>query len=374
MNKPLKILQVIHSTDCGGIETWLVNLLRYIDRHRYQMDFLVRTSEVGFYHEEITKLGSAIIPCLGHPNPWTFGRNFLRILKDHGPYHVVHCHAPFFSGFILRLAAKSGVKIRIAHSHSDDQSSATLHRRMFDFVMARWINQYATVGLAASAQAARYLFGSSWQSDPRWRTLYCGLDLSPFDDIEHSHQRIDFNIPNDSLVVGHVGRFYPPKNHLFFLKIAQELKARKSNVTFLLIGDGPLRSIIEDEAVKAGLGDQLILTGFRKDVNRLLPLIDVLLFPSLSEGLGLALIEAQACGIPCVFSNVVPLEADVISQLVHRVSLLDAPSHWADVVIKASSTKMDGFQALELIKDSPFNLQANIQYLTDIYDSHMLSS
>jgi len=315
--KALSVLHVVGGMNRGGVETWLMHVLRHIDRERFQMDFLVHTTQECAYDEEIRALGAKIIPCLHPRRPWIYARNFKRILREDGAYDVVHSHVHHYSGHVLRLAHQAGVPVRIAHSHNDTsalQAKARLLRRSYLALMKRWIARHATVGLAASRRAVADLFGRDWESDPRWRILYYGVDFTPFHaDVDPAAVRAELGIPMDAFVVGHVGRFAEQKNHALLVDIATEATKWEPRTPVLLVGDGPLRPDIERQVAQAGLAERVIFAGIRPDVPRImLGAMDLFLFPSLFEGLPLALVEAQAAGLPCVFSDVVSEEADVV--------------------------------------------------------------
>ncbi|MEH1966451.1 glycosyltransferase family 1 protein [Nostoc sp.] len=370
----IRVLHVVAGMNRGGIETWLMYILRHIDRDRFHMDFLVHTTQPCAYDQEIRTLGSKVISCPHPSRPWLYAHNFKRILRDYGSYDIVHSHVHHFSGYVLCLAKQAGVSVRIAHSHFDSSSieaKAGWKKRFYIDLMKRWIARYATTGLAVSSIAATDLFGLSWQTDPRWQTLYCGVDLKPFQAlVDPVAVRAEFGIPIDAFVIGHVGRFEQAKNHQFLLDIAAEIIKREPKMHLLLIGDGSLRTNIEQKIIQVGLKDRVILTGARSDVPRLiLGVMDVFLFPSLYEGLGLALIEAQAAGLTCVFSDVVPDEADVVKALARRMSLSEPASAWAEAILAASNTvpKIIQTQAFEIVDQSSFNIQKNIKKLEKIY-------
>ncbi len=174
--RSIRILHVVSGMNRGGIETWLMHILRHIDRDHFQIDFLVHTTQPCAYDNEIRALGSKIIPCLHPSQPWLYAHNFKRILREYGSYDIVHSHVHHFSGYVLRLAQQAGVPTRIAHSHNDTsslQAKAGLYRQLYLALMKRYIARYATAGLGASHKAVVALFGSVWETDPRWRTLYC---------------------------------------------------------------------------------------------------------------------------------------------------------------------------------------------------------
>jgi len=370
-----RILHVMAWMGRGGAETWLMNVLRHIDRKKFQMDFIVQTMEPGHYDSEIRSLGSRLIYLpVNKYRPWTIVKDFKQILKKYGPYDVIHSHVHHFSGFILRLAHHNGIKTRIAHCHNDNSTlrdGAGLSRRFYLALTEHWVKKYATIGLAASRPAASDLFGQAWETDPRWKIHHCGIDFVPFKAaIDREKVRSELDLPKDCFVVGHVGRFVVQKNHTFLVKIFHEIVKYEPEARLLLVSAGPLQQIIKRQIDEAGLSDRVIFAGLRSDVPRLmLGAMDVFLFPSLYEGLGLVLIEAQASGLPCVISDVIPEEADVVKPLVSRLSLSESPSVWAKEVLKMRDRM--GFvaqpEALARIEKSSFNISQSVKELESIY-------
>jgi glycosyltransferase involved in cell wall biosynthesis len=379
--KSIRILHVVHVMNRGGIETWLLDILRQIDRESFQMDFMVHTAQPGAYSEEFRTLGSRIIPCLDLSRPWLYAANFKQILREYGPFDVVHSHVHHFSGYVLRLAKQAGVTIRIAHSHTDTSqlpANKGLYRRFYLALMKWWIARYATTGLACSRQAAVDLFGSAWQSDSRWQLLYCGIDLNLFrDNIDSVAVRSELGIPADAFVIGHVGRFHEQKNHSFLLDIAAEVARREPRMCLLLVGDGSLRRNIEDKIAQMGLTNHVIFAGSRPDVQKLMQgAMDIFLLPSLYEGLPLVLLEAQAAGLSCVFSDVVTEEADVVKPLLRRVGLSQSASKWAEVLLtqRSAVSATNQSEALSVVESSPFNIKKSVkQYMNLIQENVGLS-
>jgi glycosyltransferase involved in cell wall biosynthesis len=374
----IRILHVVGGMNRGGIETWLMHILRHIDRDRFQMDFLVHTTEACAYDKEILSLGSQIIPCPKLSKPWWYALDFLRILREYGPYKIVHSHVHHFSGYVLRLAQQASVPIRIAHSHLDSsalEANRGWNRHLYLALMKSLIARYATIGLGCSQVANADLFGANWKTNPRWQLLYYGINLTPFlEAIDALKVRSEFNLPVDAFVIGHVGRFDVQKNHQFLLKIFAEVVRLAPQAYLLLVGEGVLQPKIKQQASEMGIADRVIFTGSRPDVPRLMRgAMDVFLFPSLCEGLGLVLIEAQAAGLPCIFSNVVPQEADIVKPLVKRLSLLQTSSDWARELLPwqdeiPRSTQTD---ALNLVKASPFNIETSLKQLQKIYQTQV---
>jgi len=329
----MRILHVLGTLDRGGVETWLLQVLRHIDRQKYQMDFLVHTTEKGAYDDEVRALGAQIIPCLRPSRPALYAKNFFSIIREYGPYDVVHSHVHHYSGYVLALAALCGVPVRIAHSHSDTRSvdsSAGLGRRMYLNAMKALMRIAGTCGLAVSTEAGKELFGTGRQA-LAWRLQALGIDFLPFEvEVDKRQMRSALGIPVNALVVGHVGRFSQPKNHAFLVEIAREVISRRETVVFLLVGDGELRLAIQDKVRRYSLDKNFIFTGPRSDVPLLMKgAMDVLLFPSLHEGFPLALLEAQAAGLKCLIADNISKEADILPTLVRRAALQQPANGWA---------------------------------------------
>jgi glycosyltransferase involved in cell wall biosynthesis len=373
--RTIHILHVVSGMVRGGAETWLMHVLRHIDRDRLRMDFLVHTTDPCAYDEEIRALGSQIIPCPLHRwNLWSYATNFKQILHEYGPYDVVHSHLHHFSGYILRLARQAGVPCRIAHSHNDtsaQKAKTGLYRSLYYNITKRWISQNATMGLGCSYQATTDLFGSAWKTDPRWQVFYCGIDPTPFQQsVDAAVVRAEFKIPEDAFVIGHVGKFDQQKNHQFLVDIAVECVQREPKMRLLLVGDGLLRPEIEAKVQKVGLVDHVIFAGVRPDVPQLMgSVMDVFLLPSLHEGLPLVLLEAQAAGLPCLFSDVITEEVKVVKPLMRQLSLSKSASIWAEAILAMQQVKSENNQAKAImqIQQSPFNIQAGCKELEKLY-------
>jgi glycosyltransferase involved in cell wall biosynthesis len=369
----IRVLHIVGGMNRGGIETWLMHVLRHIDRERFQMDFMVHTAEPCAYDDEIRALGSRILPCLPHTRPWNYARNFRRILAEYGPYDIVHSHVYHYSGYTLRLAKCAGVPVRIAHSHYSASAQnvwANPLRWIYLTTMKRWIHRFATVGLAASGKAAEALFGRQWQRSPFCRLLYYGIDLAPFRSRADPSIRAALKLCPDAFVIVHVGRFDEQKNHGFLLEIFRSVADADSRSRLVLIGDGHLRPAIEQRVAELGITERVVFAGLRADVPRvLLGAANVFVMPSLDEGLPLAGLEAQAAGLPCVFADSITPELDVVPQLVTRLRLSDSSSDWARVLLakRDQAPPVTQAAALTIIEKSPFDIRRSAAELGRLY-------
>jgi len=371
----MKILHVVGAMNRAGVETWLMHLLRNIDRSAYCFDFLVHTIHPSDYDDEIRALGSKIIPCPYTHSPIVYMIHLYNILK-HGHYDVLHTHVHHFSGLVILVGKLAGVKVRIAHSHSNTsgiESNANFLRRMYLSTMQMIIRHFATHRIGVSHLAGSCLFGGEgWLQNKANYLIYCGLDFSKFKQPVDKGIRDNLGIPEGYKVIGHVGRFEHPKNHLFLLEIMRCLHGYNPHVHLLLIGRGSLEKQIRQKVSDYGLESYVTFAGVRDDVPELMKgAMDIFVLPSLYEGLGLVLLEAQASGLRCVASNVIPHEADVVKALIHRVSLQESAQKWAEIIREElqGDSLISSTNSLKTILASPFTIDANIQSITSLYQS-----
>lgn len=354
---PIRILHIVTHMERGGLETMLMNYYRSIDRAKVQFDFLVHRDSEAAYDAEILALGGKIhrLPRL---NP--FGRTYLNALDSffaaHPEYRIVHCHLDCMAGIPLKYAKKHGVPVRIAHAHNSNQPRDAKY--LMKLMYKRTIARHATQLFACSEEAGKWMFGGA-----AFRVLNNAIDAGKyaFDaDVRHAVRR-ELGLPEDVLVVGHVGRFDPQKNHSFLLTIFEKIPG---DARLLLVGDGVLRPAAERQAEEPGLSGRVIFAGVRPDVDRLLQAMDVFLFPSLFEGLPVSIVEAQAAGLPCLISDKVPIECKK-TDLVTQIPLDAGPSVWAEAVRTGAKTPRTDMRSQ--IRAAGFDIQANAEWLADYY-------
>jgi glycosyltransferase involved in cell wall biosynthesis len=329
-----RVLNVLGGLNRGGAETWMIQVLHQMKDTGIQLDFLVHGDGPFHYQAEAEALGSRVIVCRGLRFPPLYALNLMLILKRYGPYQVIHSHNHHFSGITLLFAAIAGVPVRVVQSHLDTRqvdAQAGICRRIYTGMMKRLIWSFATVGTAVSRRAADALFPPDWREHGKWRVMLLGIDPEPFESpVDGESLRRELGIPAGVTVVGHVGRFEAQKNHTFLLRVAAEYLKMAPKTVFLLVGDGPLRKEIEGEARELGIAGQIYFAGVRKDVPALMRgVMDVFVLPSLFEGLPLVLLEVQAAGLPCLLSDNIADESDLVPMLIHREPLASSAACWA---------------------------------------------
>lgn len=321
MGDPIRILHAVVNMNRGGAETLLMNLYRHIDRTKVQFDFL--TCKEGVFDDEIKSLGGKIhrIPHITEVGHKGYVLALNQFFQHYTYYQAVHSHMDKMSGVVLRAARKAGIPVRIAHSHNT-KSEGGIAARLYKWYAGTHVRTAATHYIACSNAAARWLFAGNEQSALIMKN---GISCEQFAFSEgiRSELRAELGISDDQLVVGHVGRFAPQKNHVQLIDMFHQLQHTVQGSVLLLAGDGPLRPAVEQKVNTLGLAEKVRFLGIRSDIDRLLQAFDVFVFPSHHEGLPVTLIEAQGAGLPCVISDHITTEVDMGIGLVNFFSLKD---------------------------------------------------
>ena len=360
-SSPIRVLHVVTYMGRGGLETMLMNCYRHIDRNRVQFDFLVHRSFKADYDSEIIKLGGKIyrLPRLNPFNP-VYLKKLDAFFEEHPEYQIIHVHQDCMSSVVLKEAERCGVRVRIAHSHSSNQSKDIKY--LIKLFYRNYISNYATDLFACSADAGKWMFRGA-----PFSILNNAIDSREFkfnSEVRHAI-REQTCVHDACTVIGHVGRFDAAKNQSFLLDIFSEIVKREPNAKLLLVGDGPLRKQIENKAAGLGLSDRVIFTGVRSDVADLMQAMDILVFPSKNEGLPVTLVEAQAAGLPCVISDSIPRDAVITKDLVTTRSLQDSPAKWAEHVFSRKQEVRSDHS--EEVKAAGFDIRETAKWLEEFY-------
>lgn len=307
MEEPIRVAQVVGKMNGGGVESVVMNYYRHIDRSRVQFDFLVDADSTLVPREEINQLGGRVfnVPPYQHIN--VYQKELVHLFQKYR-WPIVHSHLNALSLFPLRAAKRAGIPVRIAHSHSTS-GGRELTKNALKAILKHFSYVYPTHRFACSRYAGKWLFGPL--SD--FELVYNAIELTrfDFDSQTRNAMRANLGISDQQLVVGHIGRFMPQKNHRFIIDVFAELASKRSDVILLLVGDGEDKIAVEHRAANLGIADKVLFLGQRNDVDQLYQAFDVFILPSLYEGLGIVAIEAQRAGLPCVLSDKVPDEVDL---------------------------------------------------------------
>lgn len=364
--KKIRILHVIGTLHIGGAEAVAMNYFRFIDRKKFTCDYLVYGDEVGEYEEEVYKLGGNVIripmPNKGYKE---FYKNCVKVFEE-GKYDIIHAHTLLNNGIVVKAAKKANIKVRISHSHNTkNRPKETFISLAYAKFMKILIKKYSTNFLACAKDSGIFLFGKK-HFDKYGIVINNGINTSNFifkEDLRNQIRK-ELDIEN-KIVIGNIGRFVEQKNQVRLLEIFREILNKEEKSVLLIVGDGELRDVLKKKAIDLGINHAVRFLGTRSDVSNILQGMDVFLFPSIFEGLGIALIEAQASGLMCYASDVIPREAKV-SNLIEFISLDKDNFHWSERVLsKLNSYKRKNMESI--ICDSGYDIKHEVKRLEKVY-------
>ena len=362
-DEKIVILHILDSLDYGGIQSFLLNIYKNIDRDKIRFDFLLTYR--GVHDKEFADLGSKIyyIPNIKDVGYLKYTKGLKSFFRAHRDYQNVHIHYSQLTGLVAMIAHREGIQNIISHSHSATMQSkgkTALVKKIFQIGVFRYPNHY----LACSDKAAKFLFCNKAK---KVKIIHNGVDLEEyrFNIQERSRIRNELGFSKNDVVIGHVGRMDRVKNQAFLIKVFREICNKRDNVRLLLIGDGPEKKNLEQIAKELELGNKVMFLGNKNDSNRYYNAMDCFVFPSISEGLGISLIEAQANGLCCFASTAVPKDADA-TKTTSFVSLDESAEHWADKILNADLKRYD---KTNMIIESGYDIKECAKELQDFYSA-----
>lgn len=327
---PIRVLQVFGSLNMGGAESRMMDVYREIDRSKYVFDFLTMQTGTQFFEAEINDLGGKVYK-IAPPRESGALKNLKEMtdIMKRGGYSAVHAHTSFHCGPAMLAAKRAGVPVRISHSRTTGSKQNGALAKLRLKIGRALIKKYSTCRLAISTEAGKYLFANA-----AFQLLPNAIDLSRYADVSEADiqsRRTEASLQQDDFVLGLVGRFDRMKNQSFALQILSELLKSEPNAKLIFVGDGPLRESVEAQAKALNLTEHVRFLGVRNDVPVWMHVFDVLLVPSLFEGLGGVILEAQAAGTPVVKSDCFTNESDLSLGLVSPCSLQSIPQ-WIEAI------------------------------------------
>lgn len=373
-----KVLHVLSELGWGGVPMRTLELMRYVDSEKYDLCFCTIVGAVDDFAGQIEAAGGRVVEI--PYNLFRFGRRFAELLRKER-FDAVHSHLYYQSGNILRYAARHRVPIRVAHFRSSSERPRTSLRRILERdLLRRWIRRYATDILAVSEEAMTKSWDENWRSDPRCRVVYNGLDPRPFElPSDPEGVRKEFSIPADAFLCIHVGRMVTPKNHLRLVEIFAAVAQKRQDAHLLMIGtgDNDIEVAVRQRVDELGIAPRVRFCGMRKDVPRLLMASDVMVFPSLWEGLPGVVLEACAAGVPVVASNLQTVR-EIASRLpgIEVVSLDDTDESWASRIawpIGGRGKTQTSPKPTSRLRNSVFSIENHAEVMCSIWDGQQFA-
>lgn len=355
MNK-IKVLEVLDSIQYGGVEQVLYNYISNLDKNKY--DFTVVTTGKRYYdaEEKYKKIGVKIFGLpLKKQNFIKYLYLLNKIIKD-GQFDVVHAHVNYWGFISLFIAKNRGVKTRIAHVHG------IFKKNLIIKVFSYFTIKNSTIRLACSIQAGKSIYGNL-----NFDVLANGVDVKKFKYESNVRKKIreKYKICEDDFVVGHVGRFYEVKNHFFIIRLFFEFLKINKKAKLMLVGSGTLLDDVKVMVRNLKIEDNVIFLGSVKKIYEIYNAFDVFVLPSISEGFGMVVLEAQCNGLKCIVSSGVPREIAITNNVVFLP--LDDNDRWLSELKKYSvNNSRNSF--CDVISKKGYDIRTNNKKLEKIYE------
>ena len=372
----IRVLHVTEMLQAAGIESFIMNVYRNIDRERIQFDFFITRDEKEFYDDEISKLG-------GKKFVTNFNQNsnvFIRVLKESkalykflkkSDYQIIHVHSGTPLRIFYLLAAKcAGVKKRIYHSHSAEvkgpHSNLGIKKVIFKFLKV-FFPLFGTDFFACSKAAGEWMYIKNMIRHDKVRVIYNGINSIEFqyDEEVRKVYRKELGLEN-KFVIGHVGRFNTQKNHTFLIDIFREIQTMDKQTVLLLLGEGELEGNIREKVSNLNLSETVKFLGVRHDVNKVMQAMDAFVLPSNYEGLPVVGVEAQAAGLPMFCSDNITNEV-VITPNINLLSLNLSAKEWAKIIMQKGK-KNHRKNMLDYIVKSGYDISKSVNDLQKFYE------
>lgn len=360
----IRVLHMIGSLNVGGSQTLVMNLYRNIDRNKIQFDFILDHSNQIYFLEEVKQLGGRIffLPEFKGKNIFEVTASWRKFFEEHREYKILHSHVRSYASLYIPIAKKFGLKT-IIHSHSTSNGSGI--KSYIKSVMQYLLRFQADYFFSCSKESGRWLFGKSIVESNRYFIIKNAIDTSiyEFNESLRSKYRNEIMVDFETTVFMHVGRLHEAKNHKFLIEVFYKYNCLHPNSVLVIVGDGDLRSEIEEQIHSLNIEKNVRMLGLREDVQNLLQAADCFLFPSNWEGLPVTVIEAQASGLVSFVSDRVTNDVNV-SKLVRYISIENGIEPW---VCAIENTDLKRSNVKDQIIDSGFDVKSVVNWLTDFY-------
>lgn len=357
----------------GGIQRLLLNIAKYLDKDKFQMDILKFEKKTEKLDEKFINLGCNIYSVANlKMSPYLCFKDLNSFFKNHR-YDILHCHSSSKSSIPLFFAKKYKVPIRITHSHCSDFQTKKVFERLIGNILMIPNYFLSNHHFACSEPAKEWMFKHWYVNKSKYEKVHIlnnAIDLEDYEfNIENRIKyREELGLKKDDIVLGSVARFREQKNHRFMIKILHECLKENDNIYLMLIGSGELEEEIKKLAIEKKVYDNILFLGNRADVNNLLSTMDVFLMPSFMEGLPFAGVEAQAAGLKCVFSKGVTKEVALTNQ-VFFLDLNASINEWVKLCADKCNLNYDRKKSISQLRSRGYDLKNIISELSEKYMS-----
>ena len=362
----IRVLQLGMTDNLGGIETYLVNYYKNINKEKIQFDFINIYNNKLCFQDEIEKMGANVYKLSNYyKHPFKYIKELKKIIRTNG-YEIVHCNMNSAVMLYPLIAAKMAkAKVIIAHSHNSSSDKGFI-KDMLHNINKHFIPILANYFFACSKKAGEWFYTNKIINSDNFFIINNAIDVNKykFDENIRNEKRKELNIKDNELVIGHVGRFSKQKNHTFLIDIYNEIYKQNNNSKLILVGIGNLKEEIEKKVKELNLSKNVLFLGQRNDVEQIMQTMDFFILPSMYEGLPLVGVEAQASGTQCIFANTITEELKLTENTIFLPLELSA-KEWAETILKNSKEKT--FSSKISTFDDHYDIKVATKALLSIY-------
>lgn len=363
-----RILVIGLTERMGGVETFIYNTTRFSDKSKYKYDFLVHGTDHTVFQKEITDFYNDgeehffFVPSI-KKHPVASLRALSRFYENNASkYDYIHLETGATSEimYVYPFIKKYNLKV-ITHSHNGNGYAPIVNA-----IFRPLVNKASLKELSCSDEATNWLFGKKRQKSVI--TVNNGIDVDRFTFSAQARKKIrnKYHISDDTLVIGHIGRFSEQKNHKFILKVFKQILNQRSDAVLMLVGTGELKDDIKKQISSLNLKQKVILCGLQARTEDFYSAFDIFLMPSLYEGLPIVGVEAQCEGLPCFFSDKISKQISITSNA-HIISLEKSADYWSKLILKTKLDINTRKKYSDQITDAGYSIISTVHHLEKIY-------
>lgn len=363
-----RILVVVDNLNSGGIASVVLNISDAIDKEKYTFDYIIYKQPNKEVLERIDSNGGKyfLIKRVSETTPFHYVKNIREIIRKNGPYDAIHAHTSSFIWLACLAAKKENIQIRIGHAHGSKNAKQFLFSEIIYSVLKFYNRKYCTNMITCAEMSGKYVFGNGFKFIPNF------VDESKYLEIEKEELNsfiVENNIPRNVDIYCFIGYLGGEKNPMFALKVFKGIVSENSNSYLLIAGDGPERNEILDFVKENKLENNVKILGNTKKIKEILHSSHFMLVPSFSEGMSMALLEAQIAGVNCIVSNGVPITNDIKAGLFHYCPTLDIECWTNKIKMINKHSKIGQLEIINSINKIGYDKESVIQQYENIYSN-----
>lgn len=367
-----RILVVVDNLNSGGIASVVLNISEAVDKEKYIFHYIVYQQPNKDVVQRIEKIKGKyfVVKRLSETSPFQYVKNIREIIRKNGTYDAIHAHTSSFIWLACLAAKKENIPIRVGHAHGSNNSKQFLFSKGLYAILKYFNRKYCTKRIACAELSGKYIFGKAFDFIPNFvdHNKYLTVKIEEINEFRFEH-----NIPKDAEIYCFVGYLGGEKNPMFALRLFKKILSKNPNACFLIAGDGPDSDQLKEYIKENQLEDRVRMFGNTDKVKEILQISDIMLMPSFSEGMSMALLEAQISGVNCIVSNGVPRTNDIKAGLFHQCLTFDI-ENWNSVIKEVKKNgKLSGSEIIKSLEKIGYNKENVVREYEMIY-SNCLSS